>query len=97
MDNELQIGCFVPNCANVKLLNRQNKRRPLQFFPVPDGIEGLFWTKAVKTRQRNYEKLIDLLSSTDPTLGLDKSKNKKSKSQPKDREYCCEVHFDVSG
>lgn len=84
--------CFVPNCPNKRNINDGAKRNRIQFFQVPDGIEGLFWEKAVKIRKRKYGKMIDLLSSTDYMLGL----NDVQKTSPKDYEYCCEVHFDVS-
>lgn len=89
----VKITCFVPNCKNKHV--ETDKRQKLQFFQVPDGIEGLFWTKAVKITHRKYEKMIDLLSIADPMLGLDVPLNKKRK-RAKDCEYCCEVHFDVS-
>lgn len=93
MEKTSEINCFVPNCNNKKFMNEQGKIQELKFFRVPDGIEGLFWTKSVKIRQRKYDKMIDLLSSTDYMLGLGDSSNK---SSPEDWEYCCEVHFDVN-
>lgn len=89
---ETERKCFVPSCTNKKDVNAKEKRQRVQFFQVPDGIEGLFWEKAVKIRQRKYDKMIDLLSSTDYMLGLDDVNN----TSPKRYEYCCEVHFDVS-
>lgn len=88
-----KIKCFVPSCNNRKFANEKVE---LQFFRVPDGIEGVFWTRAVKFKQRKYEKMIDLLSSTDNMLGSEDSANKSRKFPQEEVEYCCEVHFDVS-
>lgn len=73
---EREKQCFVPRCTNKKLLNESENGQRMQFFQVPDGIEGLFWEKAVKIKKRKYDKMIDLLSSTDYMLGLDDVANK---------------------
>lgn len=77
------VKCFVPYCGNKRFMTGKS----LQFFRVPEGIEGLFWKKAVNVcRKRQYQRMIELLA-TKPNL--------KVKSQLNQVEHCCEMHFNV--
>lgn len=80
--NIRDIVCFVPSCCN-KMWRDGKKNRLLHFFKVPDDIEGLFWTKAVrKTGVKNTKRLTKL--------------GRPTKYSTKNGRYCCEAHFDVS-
>lgn len=88
MENETKpkahFKCFVPYCGNESNM----VKRPLRFFQIPNGVEGLYWKKAVNVcRRRQYERMIELLTS---------KKQLNVKSLQDRAEYCCEVHFDVS-
>lgn len=78
------LKCCAMGCSNKKTMNG----KPVHFFRVPEGIEGFFWAKAVNRKRKNYEQVIDLLSSS---VSIEKNPI----SQSSNIEYCCEVHFNV--
>lgn len=83
--NNANIVCFVSSCRNRMWHNGKKNSRNI-FFKVPDGLDGLLWTKAIrKIGVTTYKRLLD--DVLNPGAESTNSYN---------NQYCCEAHFDVS-